>query len=138
MELLKRLVAAIQTEDEGRESTIQSLSLHELGHCGVDECLNSSTAETHSSLMIAAEFGYVSIVERLLDYPEIDVNTEDADCRTALVYTINENRQNVATHLINKDASMIKVNALSVSYFLLFLRLLFTFLVFRFSSKIFC
>ena len=114
METLKRLVAAIQREDEtGVQSILSSQFpyINELVDCGVDERSNSS-AGAHSPLMIAAELGYLGIVERLLDHPEIDVNVEDADSWTALVYAIKENREDVATLLINNDASMNKVGKL--------------------------
>ena len=111
MEILKRLVAAIRRQDEESVQSILSNQfpyINELVDCGANECINSS-AGARSPLMIAAELGYVGIVERLLDHPEIDVNIEDADSWTALVYAIKENRQDVATLLINNDASMNKV-----------------------------
>ena len=119
--------------------TIQSLSAcrYKLVDCGVNDCLNFSTGGARFPLIIAAELRYLSIGKRPLEYqPKIDVKIEEADCRTALVYGIKENRQEVATHLINNDASLIKGKCFIFLLYFPFVTFTFIFIVFRFSRKI--
>ena len=59
--------------------------------------------------MIASELGNIGIIRQLLDCPDIDVNVEDSDCWTALVFALKERHVDVAALLIENEAALRKV-----------------------------
>ncbi len=90
---------AIALIDAGANPNIYAIALDEYDEAG-------SYAKIYTALMLASANGYIDVVQRLLENDGIEVNFQNSDGYTALMWAIENNHEQIAQELIQSGADI--------------------------------